>query len=132
MMRLDHFVVHIDNDQAKLESLKSQIEPIGFPFNPHSGKGTKGFKVANIWIGDQYLELVWLKTKDGGGWREQWVDKYNQGQMATYDMEETKLHFVPSDGGGVTVELLAATTNEGVANRSFEVENVRVTNVLSG
>lgn len=69
MMRLDHFVIHIDKDQTKLESLRSQIEPIGFPFNPHSGKGTKGFQVANIWIGDQYLELVWLRTKDGGGWR---------------------------------------------------------------
>lgn len=86
MMRLDHFVIHIDKDQTKLESLRSQIEPIGFPFNPHSGKGTKGFQVANIWIGDQYLELVWLRTKDGGGWREEWVDKYNRGLRGIFGL----------------------------------------------
>lgn len=58
MIRLDHFVVHIDQDQTKLEFLKDKIAPIGFPFNPTSGKRTKGFQVANIWIGDRYLELI--------------------------------------------------------------------------
>jgi CO dehydrogenase/acetyl-CoA synthase beta subunit len=73
-MRLDHFVVHIDQDPPKLQSLKDQIVPMGFPFNPTAGKRTKGFQVANIWIGDQYLELIWLKTQDGGGWRRtMWV-----------------------------------------------------------
>lgn len=76
MIRLDHFVVHIEEDQTKLDSLKDKIEPIGFPFNPTSGKRTKGFQVANTWIGDQYLELFWLKTKDGGGWSKEWVEKY--------------------------------------------------------
>lgn len=52
MMRLDHFVVHIDGDQTKLETLKNTIEPMGFPFNPNAGKRTKGFQVANIWIGN--------------------------------------------------------------------------------
>jgi hypothetical protein len=253
MMCLDHFVVHIDQDQTKLEFLKDKIVPIGFPFNPTSGKRTKGFQVANIWIGDQYLELVWLKTKDGGGRRKEWVEKYNQGlrgifglclmtdqldllekelrkrgvaasaperitfkmlfgllkkslpfrcvytppipgtdlqifflemdsqkkyefmrkyfmkpnaekngitgineavvhcpfseeawkyiraifptlsgdeQMATHDMGETKLHFVQSDETGLKVELLATTTNEDLANKSFEIENVRVTSIL--
>jgi hypothetical protein len=86
MMRLDHFVVHIDQDQTKLESLKDKIVPIGFPFNPTSGKRTKGFQVANIWIGDQYLELIWLKTKDGGGWRKEWVEKYNRGLRGIFGL----------------------------------------------
>jgi hypothetical protein len=249
MIRLDHFVIHIDQDRSKLESLKDKIVPMGFPFNPTSGKKTKGFQVADIWIGDQYLELVWLKTKDGGGWRQEWVEKYNRGvrgifglclmtdqldslekelrkrgvaastperitfktlfgllkktlplryvltppipgtdlqifflemdsqkkyefmrkyfmkpnaeengitgikeaivrcpfseeawnyiralfpslsgdaPMATYDMGETKLHFVQSDEVGLKVELLAASTNENIPNGSFEIENVRV------
>ena len=50
MIRLDHFVVNIDNDVEKLKALKRQIEPLGYPFEPTWGKGTKGFKVANIWI----------------------------------------------------------------------------------
>ncbi|MCG1012289.1 hypothetical protein JT739_06715 [Tepidanaerobacter sp. GT38] len=79
MIRLDHFVINIDNDIKRLKELKRQIEPLGFPFEPTWGKGTKGFQVANIWIGLQYLEMVWLKRKDGGGWRTDWVEKYNNG-----------------------------------------------------
>ncbi|HEY8392734.1 MAG TPA: hypothetical protein VIL83_08415 [Capillibacterium sp.] len=79
MIRLDHFVINIDNDLGKLKELKRQIEPLGFPFEPTWGKGTKGFKVANLWIGLQYLEMVWLKKRDGGGWKGDWVEKYNKG-----------------------------------------------------
>jgi hypothetical protein len=31
MLCLDHFVIHIDQDQTKLESLKDKIVQIGFP-----------------------------------------------------------------------------------------------------
>jgi hypothetical protein len=86
MERLDHFVVHIDEDREKLASLKDQIVPMGFPFNPTSGKRTKGFQVANIWIGEQYFELVWLKTSDGGGWRKEWVEKYNRGLRGIFGL----------------------------------------------
>ena len=79
MIRLDHFVLNIDNDMQKLKELKERIEPLGFPFEPTWGKGTKGFKVANIWIGLQYLEMVWLKNKDGGGWKADWAEKYTKG-----------------------------------------------------
>lgn len=79
MIRLDHFVLNVDDDMEKLNDLKKQIEPLGYPFEPTWGKGTKGFKVANLWIGSQYFEMVWLKTKDGGGWRTDWVKKYNNG-----------------------------------------------------
>lgn len=79
IIRLDHFVVHIDNDMDRLKRLKQEIKPLGFPFEPEWGKGTKGFKAANIWIGSQYFELVWLKTKDGGEWKPDWVNKYNRG-----------------------------------------------------
>lgn len=50
-------------------------------------------------------------------------------QMATYDMQETKLHFASSDDGGLKVDLIATTTNKAFVNKSFVVENVRVTNV---
>ena len=79
MIRLDHFVINIDNDMKRLKELKRHIEPLGFPFEPTWGKGTKGFQVANVWIGLQYLEMVWLKKKDGGGWKADWVEKYNNG-----------------------------------------------------
>lgn len=79
MIRLDHFVINIDNDMEKLKELKKRIEPLGYPFEPTWGKGTKGFKVANLWIGLQYFEMVWLNKKDGGGWKADWVERYNNG-----------------------------------------------------
>ena len=79
MIRLDHFVINIDNNQFNLAELKKEIGPKGYPFEPGRGKGTKGFKVANLWIGQQYFEMVWLKKADGGGWKKDWVEKYNSG-----------------------------------------------------
>ena len=69
LLRLDHFVIHIDYDPRKLQALKEQFDGYGIPFEPEKGKGTKGFKVSNIWIGDQYLELPYLKNADGCGWK---------------------------------------------------------------
>jgi hypothetical protein len=86
MFRLNHFVVHIDDDIEMLRSLKDRIEPLGFPFDPARGKGTKGFKVANIWIGYQYLEFACIKTRNGGGWRKEWVEKYNQGKRGIFGL----------------------------------------------
>lgn len=75
----DHIVVHVDNSASRLAELKSEIEPKGFPFEPAWGKGTKGFKAANIWIGRQYFEIVHLLNEDGGGWPTTWVGEYNRG-----------------------------------------------------
>lgn len=83
-MKLDHFVVHTSNDEQSLLSLKERIAPLGFPFEPRKGKGTKGFKTANIWIGRQYFEIVRLLRDDGGGWTSHWVKKYNQGKRGLF------------------------------------------------
>lgn len=83
-MKLDHFVVHIDNDEEALAKLKREIEPLGFPFEPKHGKGTGGFKAANIWIGRQYFEIIRLLNKSGGGWTPQWVKRYNDGVRGIY------------------------------------------------
>lgn len=92
MIRLDHFVINIDNDMARLNNLAVEIKDKGYPFKPKWGKGTKGFKVANIWMGLQYFEMVWLKKIDGGGWKEDWVKKYNSGHrglIAIYLMTDS-------------------------------------------
>lgn len=79
-MQLDHFVVHVDNDLKPLEILASQISKRGFPFLPKKGKGTAGFKASNVWVGDQYFEIVRLLKADGGGWPSEWVERVNQGE----------------------------------------------------
>jgi hypothetical protein len=78
-MKIDHLVVNVNKEiQEKKEMIKN-VHSIGLPYVPKSGKGTKGFKVSNIWIGKEYLELVRVKTKDGGGWVQEWVQKYCDG-----------------------------------------------------
>lgn len=86
MLRLDHFVIHIDNDLEKIKQLKKEFDKLNLPFEPQKGKGTKGFKVANFWVGEQYLELPYLKSLDGGGWKSEWVDKYNQGKRGIFGL----------------------------------------------
>lgn len=83
-MKLDHIVVHIDNNEELLTNLKRDIEPLGFPFEPKYGKGTSGFKAANIWIGRQYFEIIRLLNKSGGGWTPKWVKRYNEGLRGIY------------------------------------------------
>jgi Glyoxalase-like domain len=83
-MNLDHVVVHIDNNERILSDLKKQAENAGVPFEPSWGKGTKGFKASNIWIGRQYFEIIRLLKPDGGGWEERWVSSYNAGKRGVF------------------------------------------------
>ena len=83
-MQLDHFVVHVENNPDKLKQVAIASAKAGIPFDPSKGKGTSGFRAANIWIGNQYFEIPWLKRPDGGGWRKDWVDLYNKGERGTF------------------------------------------------
>ena len=83
-MILDHFVVHIDDEPSVLPDLKAQLDICDVPFEPDWGKGTKGFKAANIWIGRQYFEIVRILSSDGGGWTSHWVERHRQGQRGLY------------------------------------------------
>ena len=83
-MGLDHFVVHIDNDPAILTDLKAQLDLHGVPFEPDWGKGTKGFKATNIWIGRQYFEILRILRPEGGGWVPRWVARHHQGKRGLY------------------------------------------------
>lgn len=83
-LMLDHFVVHMDNDPARLHALKDELATLGIPFEPDRGKGTKGFKASNIWIGRQYFEIVRILRPDGGGWVPAWVARHQRGVRGLY------------------------------------------------
>ena len=78
-MRFDHFVLNIESSYQKDQQVIDQIREAGFPYEPKCGKGTGGFKASNLWIGEQYLEMIHLLKVDGGGWKSEWVEKYHQG-----------------------------------------------------
>ncbi|MGL5353720.1 MAG: hypothetical protein ACRDA5_10435 [Clostridium sp.] len=79
MFKLDHFVVNISKEYQKDKTLIDNIINAGFPYKPSWGKGTKGFKVSNLWIGNEYFEMINILKPSGGGWKSDWVDLYNNG-----------------------------------------------------
>ena len=83
-LELDHFVIHIDDDPNILSDLKARLAVVNVPFEPDWGKGTKGFKAGNIWIGRQYFEIIRILRPDGGGWVDRWVARYHAGQRGLY------------------------------------------------
>lgn len=78
-MKLDHFVINIDEKYQKEGAVIDTIRKMNFPYEPKWGKGTKGFKVSDLWVGSEYLEMVHILKKEGGGWVPEWTTKYNQG-----------------------------------------------------
>jgi hypothetical protein len=83
-MRLDHFVIHTSNSEQLLQDLKGTIEPMGFPFEPKWGKGSKGFKVSNIWVGQEYFEIVRLLDPVNNDWVPRWANEFNQGARGIF------------------------------------------------
>ncbi len=79
MLKLDHFVINVHDKYQGDVDTTLQIKTAGFPYEPHSGKGTRGFKASNLWIGNEYFEMVRLLTLSGGGWKKDWVNLYNTG-----------------------------------------------------
>ncbi len=79
MFKLDHLVINIDECYQKDKKYISKIVEAGFPYEPSFGKGTRGFKVSNIWIGNEYFEMVNILKQEGGGWIESWTNLYNNG-----------------------------------------------------
>lgn len=78
-MKIDHLVVNVDKKYQKNSFEIESIRDAGLPYEPKWGKGTKGFKASNIWIGNEYFEMIHLLKEDGGGWKSEWVEKYNSG-----------------------------------------------------
>ena len=106
-MNIDHFVVNIDNDRGLLDTLKINCRRAGYPFKPEWGKQTKGFKVCNIWIGNTYFELVFLKSRDGGGWLSDWVTKYNEGHRGligiVFDVDDINGEYKRIKSNGIKI-----------------------------
>jgi len=97
MIRLDHAILHIDNDEQILQGLKKTISGLGYPFNPASGEHTHGFAASNLWIGNSYIKFTCLKTETGSGWEERWIEEYNNGHrgicalvVATRELDSVK------------------------------------------
>lgn len=79
-LKIDHLVINVGKEYQTNEEKIKEIENIGLPYKPQNGKATSGFKVSNLWIGKEYFEMICIKTKNGGGWIPEWVDRYHAGE----------------------------------------------------
>lgn len=76
---VDHLVVNVDDYYQNDHDFIKKVNLLGLPYVPAKGKSTKGFKATNLWIGDEYFELIHIKTEDGGGWIKDWTNRYHSG-----------------------------------------------------
>lgn len=83
-MRLDHIVIHIDNDPVRLHAMKNSLPELGYPFDPQRGKGNNEFKTSNINIGSEYLEIIRLLKPNAKSWMPLWARNYDNGQRGAY------------------------------------------------
>ncbi|MGE7873551.1 VOC family protein [Bacillus paramycoides] len=106
-MKIDHLVVNVNKEIQENKEIIKSVNSIGLPYVPKWGKGTKGFKVSNIWIGKEYLELVRVKTKNGGGWVQEWAQKYNDGHRGliglAIDVENIDKVYEKMREGGIEI-----------------------------
>lgn len=79
MFKFDHFIINVDKYYQKDKDIINKIITAGFPYKPSWGKGTRGFKASNLWIGNEYFEMINILKPDGGGWKTDWVNLYNKG-----------------------------------------------------
>lgn len=79
-MKFDHLVLNVSEDYQSEGTRTQNIREMGLLYDPKKGKGTRGFKATNIWIGKEYFEMISIKKRDGGGWKREWVNAFNNGE----------------------------------------------------
>ncbi|MBJ6364293.1 hypothetical protein JFN88_24045 [Paenibacillus sp. MAHUQ-46] len=106
-MKIDHLVVNVDPFIQEDRAFISSVQAAGLPYQPKWGKGTKGFKVSNIWIGSEYFELVRIKKPDGGGWVKDWTERYNNGHRGlvglALDVEDIEASYRKISGKEISI-----------------------------
>lgn len=83
-MRIDHIVIHVDNNPEKVNTLSSAINDQGFPFSPETGKRSFEFRVNNINVGNEYIEVVRLLRSHAHSWMPLWAHQYYNGQRGVF------------------------------------------------
>ncbi len=83
-MRLDHIVIHVDNDPKQIEALTDSINAHGYPFDPDKGRRSGELRTSNINIGPDYLEVVRVLKPNAQSWMPVWVRNYNEGLRGAY------------------------------------------------
>ena len=83
-MRIDHIVIHTDNDAQKLQALKETSNSFGYPFDPETGKKNNEYRVSNINIGAEYIEVVRMLKSGAQSWMPLWTRYYDEGKRGAF------------------------------------------------
>lgn len=106
-MRIDHLVINVGEKYQKDQQIIEAIRKQGFPYEPTKGKGTKGFKASNLWIDNEYFEMIRILKEDGGGWVEEWTKRYLEGHRGLIclmiDVEDIEALYEKLKSKGITL-----------------------------
>lgn len=83
-MRLDHIVIHVDNDSKQIEAFSESINAQGYPFDPEKGRRSGELRSSTVNIGPDYLEVVRLMKPNAQSWMPVWVRDYDSGHRGAY------------------------------------------------
>ncbi len=78
-MKIDHIVMNVEEEYQTNLDIIENIRSTGVLYEPKKGKSTSGFKASNIWIGEEYFEMINILKPTGGGWVVEWTERYNKG-----------------------------------------------------
>lgn len=83
-MRIDHLVIHTDNDSQRMQALKDCAVASGYPFDPDKGRKNSDYRSSNINIGSEYLEIVRMLKPGTDSWMPLWTRYYDEGKRGAF------------------------------------------------
>jgi len=83
-MRIDHLVIHTDNDSPKLQTIKDCAVANGYPFDPDKGKKNSEYRSSNINVGSEYIEIIRVLKPGAQSWMPLWSRYYDEGKRGVY------------------------------------------------
>lgn len=117
-MRIDHIVIHVDNDPQKVQRLSETMNPLGYPFDPEKGKRNNDYRSNNIPIGSEYIEIVRILKPEAQSWMPLWAHYYDEGKRGAYciflEVEDVERTAVAIKRSGIRLRGPAVLTYPGL------------------
>jgi len=95
-LKFSHLVVNADAKWLNDTSEMVRIQMFGLPYVPSEGKSALGFRVGNLWLGEQAVELLLARRLLGMDEYREWCERYVDGErgLVALAFEVDDLHAI--------------------------------------